>query len=186
MSAPDFRTIALGALLATSSAVGAARAEPALYVHPEDRAAGSRRAAATALARALLTMQWPATVDQVRIDGVKGHQIAGIVLSGVKFHRRLDANGFLNEVAALIVRSFANSDVEEVDVWATTPISVPKGAVVSGDYAVPAAKTVFSCTVLRDDLPHLGVLLHTNADVYWAPQFLKRLRAGGLAAPKPG
>lgn len=161
-------------------------AEPALYVHAEDRAAGSRRDAATALARALLTAQWPVTVDQVRVDGVNGHQVAGIVLSGVKFHRALGVEGFLDEVASLVARSFANSDVEEVDVWATAPIPVPKGAIVSGDLAVPTAKTVFGCTVLRDALPHLVVLLHSDADVYWAPEFAKRLRASDPASHKSG
>ena len=180
-----FRRVLL-ILLAAAGATGVVRAEPALYVHAGDRAAGSRRDAATTLARALLTAQWPATVDQVRVDGVNGHQVAGIVLSGVKFHRSLDVEGFLGEVAMLVARSFANSDVEEVDVWATAPIPVPKGAIVSGDLAVPTAKTVFGCTVLRDALPHLDALLHSDADVYWAPQFLKRLRASELATPKSG
>jgi hypothetical protein len=178
-----FRRVLL-ALLAASGAMSAVRAEPALYVHAEDRAAGSRHDAATALARALLTAQWPATVDQVRVDGVNGHQVAGIVLSGVKFHRALTIESFLGEVATLVSRSFANSDVEEVDVWATVPISVPKGAIVSGDFAVPAARTVFSCTVLRDALPHLDSLLHADADIYWAPEFAKRLRAAELAPLK--
>jgi hypothetical protein len=172
------------ALLVASSTIGAVWAEPALYVHAEDRSAGSRRDAATALARTLLRAQWPATVDQVRVDGVNGHQVAGIVLSGVKFHRALGVEGFLGEVASLVARSFASSDVEEVDVWATAPIPVPKGAIVSGDLAVPTAKTVFGCTVLRDALPHLDTLLHSAADVYWEPAFAQRLRASDLTTPR--
>src|SRR5690348_18085480 len=111
----------------------AAWAAPPLYVHAESRAAGNRPEAAVRLARALLTTEWPATVEQVRVDGVNGHSVAGLVLSAVKFHRALNAEGFLDEISSLITLGFANSDVEEIDVWALAPIPVPKGAIVSGD-----------------------------------------------------
>lgn len=176
------RRVLLAFLLAAAT-IGAPKAEPALYVHAQDRAAGNRHEAAVALARVLLTTEQPATVEQVRVDGVSGHQVAGIVLSGVKFHRTLDVEGFLGEVGSLIARSFANSDVEEVDVWARIPVPVPKGAVVSGDLAVPTTKTVFGCTARRDDLPHLDTLLRADADVYWEPEFKKRLRVSVLAVP---
>jgi hypothetical protein len=68
-------------------------------------------------------------------------------------------------------------------VWAIVPVLVPKGAVVSGDLAVPTTKTTFGCTVRRDDLPYLNSLLRTDADVYWESEFIKRLRASATAAP---
>jgi hypothetical protein len=152
-----------------------ARSALPLYVHPEDRAAGTRRDAAVRIARAILTVLWPATVEQVRVDGVDGHQVAGIVLSGVKFHHALAREEFLAEVASLITKSFAVGDVEEVDVWATVPIPVPKGAIVSGDLAVSTTRTVFSCTVTRDRFSHLNDLLHADGNAYWAPDFAMRL-----------
>jgi hypothetical protein len=172
----------LVAFLLGMSLMGIVRAEPALYVHAEDRAAGNRHEAAVRLARALLTLEWPATVEQVRVDGVNGHQVAGLVLSAVKFHRALDAEGFLDEAASLITKSFENSDVEEVDVWALMPIPVPKGAIVSGDLAVPTTRTVFACTVPRDRLAHLADLLHGVDNVYWAPDFAALLHK---ATPHP-
>ena len=154
-----------------------AAAETALYVHPEDRAVGTDRASAVAVARALLTEMWPATVQQVRVDTTGTHSVAGIVLSGVKFHRPLGVSAFLDEVQTLVTRAFAARPLEEVDLWATVPIRVPKGAVVSGDLAIPTSRTVFACSVRRDDLPHLDALLHRASDVFWDDRFIAQLHA---------
>jgi hypothetical protein len=161
-------------LIFVAATASMAKAQLPLYVHPEDRAAGTRRDTAVRIGRVLLTELWPATVTQVRVDGARGHEIAGITLSGTKFHRAIDKQGFLDEVRALIAGTFAHSEVEEVDLWATVPIPVPKGAIVSGDYAVPTRRTVFSCTVRRKDLRRLNEVLHGGA-VYWAPDFAARL-----------
>jgi hypothetical protein len=146
-------------------------------VHPEDRAVGTDRVSAVAVARALLTEMWPATVQQVRVDTTGAHSVAGLVLSGVKFHRPLGVDGFLDEVQTLIARAFSAKPLEEVDLWATVPIRVPKGAVVSGDLAIPTSRTVFACSVRRDDLPRLRTLLHNASDVFWDDAFLAQLRA---------
>ena len=58
------------------------------------------------------------------------------------------------EIAALVERAFAVSpEVEEVDVWASVPIDVGKGVVVSGDLAKPTTRTVFSLSVRRGEPP---------------------------------
>ncbi len=155
-----------------------ASANPPIYVHPEERAAGNDRPEAVRIARALLTQMWPATIALVRVDAVGGHRVAGIVLSGVKFHRPLDRDGFLDEVTVLVARAFAASPVEEVDVWATVPIPVAKGAIVSGDLAVPTSRTVFACSIRRDRLADLRNELN-GADVYWDTEFMARLRGSG-------
>ncbi len=40
---------------------------------------------------------------------------------------------------------------EEVDLWASVPIDVAKGVIVSGDLARPTSRTVFSLTVRRGE-----------------------------------
>jgi hypothetical protein len=170
------RALPLACALWATSWTGAA-ASPPLYLHPEDRAVGTDRTSAVAVARALLTEMWPATVQQVRVDTTGPHSVAGIVLSGVKFHQALDLDGFLDEVQTLITRAFAARPVEEVDLWATVPIRVPKGAVVSGDLAIPTSRTVFACSVRRDDLPRLRSLLRSASDVFWDDRFIAQLRA---------
>ncbi|HTV72271.1 MAG TPA: hypothetical protein VME66_01010 [Candidatus Acidoferrales bacterium] len=159
------------------AAVTPASASPPLYVHPEDRSVGTDRPEAIVVARALLTQEWPASVQQVRVDATGTHLVAGIVLSGVKFHRALDVSDFLDEAQALIVRAFAAAPLEEVDLWATVPIRVARGAIVSGDLAVPTSRTVFACSVRRADLPQLTGLLHGSADVFWDEAFAAQLRA---------
>ncbi|HEY0797587.1 MAG TPA: hypothetical protein VGD50_00480 [Candidatus Baltobacteraceae bacterium] len=150
-------------------------ASPPLYVHPEDRAVGNDRPVAIAVARGVLTQLWPASVQQVRVDASGAHLVAGIVLSGVKFHRALDVQGFLDEVQAVVQRAFLAAPIEEVDLWATVPIRVAKGAVVSGDLAVPTSRIVFACSVRRADLSRLAELLHGSADVYWDERFVAQL-----------
>lgn len=156
--------------------MGFAQAYVPLYVHAEDRVAGNRRPEAIQLARALLVQMWPVSVQQVRIDGVGQHHVAGIVLSGVKFHQILDTDGFLDEIESLVSKTFAAVDVEEVDVWVLVPVPVAKGAVVSGDLAVPTSRTVFACSVPRSRLDQLDELLRSKKNVYWEDRFASRLR----------
>jgi hypothetical protein len=132
------------------------------------RSAGTRRPEALRLARVLLARTWPAQVLKVRVDGAGSHAVAGLVLSGVKFHAPLDAAGFLSEVAALVRLTLDSSTVEEVDVWATVPVSVGKGAVVAGDFAQPTTRIVFSATVRRADAAGgVEALLRRGDVVFW-------------------
>jgi hypothetical protein len=131
------------------------------------RAAGNRRPVALAIGRALFARTWPAQILKVRVDGVAGHDVAGLVLSGVKFHERLTAATFVAEVAELVRETFAASDVEEVDVWVTVPLRVGEHAVVAGDKAQPTTRIVYGATVRRDAGPALVRRLTAGDAVYW-------------------
>ena len=124
------------------AAPGDGSAASVLELNARARAAGNRKADATALARALLAVTWPAQLLKVRIDGVGSHEIAGLLVSGVKFHERLSPAAFTDEVVALIARSFAASGVEEVDVWAVTPLKVSRAKSPISESAASFASAV--------------------------------------------
>ena len=169
----------LGSALAVASAPRAATPRPALVeIEAAQRSAGNRKPEALQLARALLAHTWPAQVLKVRIDGEGRHTVAGLTLSGVKFHGRLNERSFLDEVAELVDRTFAASDVEEVDVWVNVPIAVGKGAVVAGDYAQPTSRIVFSATLRRADAATDAVVgkLLRGEGVFWDPAWRATLR----------
>ncbi len=147
------------------------------------RAEGNRRAVAVAIGTALFAHVWPAQIVKVRVDGFGGHEIAGLVLSGVKFHGRVDVRRFADEVAALVGLSLAAAPVEEVDVWATTPLSVAKGTIVAGDNAQPTARVVFAATVRRSEASRLRGRLRRGEAVYWNRAWKQSL---GTAAMRPG
>ncbi len=103
------------------------------------------------IGRALFATTWPAQVLNVYADGIPQHEIAGLHVSGVHFHHPLTNAQFTAEIADLVERAFAAAPVEEVDVWASVPLSVGKGIVVSGDLAKPTFRTVFTLTVRRGE-----------------------------------
>jgi hypothetical protein len=138
-------------------------------IEAQARAGGNRREEAVRLARALLAHRWPAQVLKVRVDGAGRHLVAGIVLSGVKFHAPLDDRAFLAEATSIVLRAFAASPVEEVDIWATVPISVGKGAVVAGDFAQPTTRLVFSATVRRSAAAGETRALAHGDVLFWDP-----------------
>jgi hypothetical protein len=93
---------------------------------------------------------------------------------GVKFHHPMTRDEFIGEVVALTQRTFAAAPAtEELDLWASVPIAVAKGAIVSGDLAKPTSRTVFSLTVRRSEAaPALRVRLSRASDaVFWDPQW---------------
>jgi hypothetical protein len=142
------------------------------------RARGSDRPTAIAIGRALLAEPPPAQLTQIRCEKAGPHRICGLVVSGVKFKRPLDRQAFLAEVRALIEGAFKHAELEEVDLWATVPLSARKGVVVSGDAAKPTAATVFAVTVPRTALAQLGRQLESGRDVYWDPAFADSLAKG--------
>jgi len=95
--------------------------------------------------------QWPAQVLNVYANGVPGHEIGGLHLSGVRFHRPLTRDQFITEVADLVEKTFAAAPLEEVDVWASVPLRVGKDIVVAGDLAKPTTRTVFTVSVRRGE-----------------------------------
>ncbi len=150
------------------------------------RSEGNRRADAVDLGRHLLRTVWPAQVLKVRVDGAGHHEVAGLMISGVKFHGRLDEPGFLSEIASLIKQTFAASRVEEVDIWAVEPIPYDLLEPVSGDYAQPTDRIVFAVTVRRDEKAKAAKRLHQSKNVFWSPAFHARLRSGSREGPVRG
>ncbi len=131
------------------------------------RAAGNRPALARSLGAALFATTWPAQITKVRVDAVGSHAVAGLVLSGVKFHHPLDRDGFLAEVRGLVSTTFAHSDVEEVDLWTTVPLATHAHEVVAGDLAMPTSRNVFSVTVRRAEAATFAERLARGRDVFW-------------------
>lgn len=116
------------------------------------RAAGNRIDIATRIGESIFATKWSAQVSQISANEVSGHLIVGVRIWGVKFHEAMTRQAFLGEVAALVEKAFAAAPAaEEVDVWASVPIAVAKGEVVSGDLAVPTSRTVFSISARRGE-----------------------------------
>lgn len=115
------------------------------------RAEGNRKLVAVRIGQALFATEWPAQVLNVYADGVAGHDIAGLRVSGEHFHHPLSREQFYAEIADLVKRAFAAAPVEEVDVWTSVPLDVGKGTVVAGDLAKPTFRVVFTVTVRRGE-----------------------------------
>lgn len=165
-----------GALRAVAVSRAVTRSPSLATVDANARAEGNRRAAAVALGSVLFRRVWPAQILKVRIDGIGRNEVAGLALSGVKFHGRVDPCAFAHEVADLVRLSFAAVPVSEVDVWATTPLDVARGTVVAGDNAQPTARVVFGATIPRAQAA--GFLVHLESSV--APKL--RVVAGHASA----
>ena len=140
----------------------------------EARAAGGDRPTALRVAAALLARPLPVQLIKVRCERLGEQRFCGLTLSGVKFHRRMDRAAFDGEVDGLIARAFAaDPQVVEVDLWTTVPADAGKGAVVSGDFALPTSATVFAVTARRGDAaPSRG------PNVFWDPAFRRELDRG--------
>jgi hypothetical protein len=187
------------AALAALSPCAPARATPAAApgvpavsdLDAAARASGNHKGEAYRLGRALFATVWPAQILKVRVDGLGTHEVAGLLLSGVKFHHGLDAEGFAAEVTQVAELAFSSSDVEEVDIWAIVPLpydkAKEKALVVSGDYAQPTAKTVFAVAVRRGEESGLAARILRGKDVFWDPGW-KALLSGkgpGLGSANP-
>jgi hypothetical protein len=163
-----FAALALVALAPFAARAGGSEAEVDAYA----RAAGNRHADAVALGTVLFARQRSAQVVKVRIDGAMSHEVAGLVISGVKFHAPLSQSEFTDEVIDLVHTTFAASRVEEVDVWATVPLATEAGAIVSGDMAQPTSRTVFAVSVRRAEGANFATRMRRGTDVYWDPAFV--------------
>lgn len=134
------------------------------------RAVGNRRDVATRIGERIFDTVWPAQVSQVSANELDGHLIVGVRIWGVKFHAPISRSGFSGEVVRLIEETFAAApDTEEIDLWASVPIEVGKGVVVSGDLAKPTSRTVFSVTVHRGE-PAASIEARINGvgdGVFW-------------------
>lgn len=116
------------------------------------RAVGNRRDLAEQIGKSIFSTRWSAEVSQVSANSFNGHLIVGIRIWGVKFHTPITRDEFVAEVVTLVERTFAAApETEEIDVWASVPIDVGKGVIVSGDLAKPTSRVVFSLTVRRGE-----------------------------------
>jgi hypothetical protein len=145
----------------------------------EARAAGGDRATAVRVAAALLADPLPVQLTKVRCERAAGEKFCGLTLSGVKFHRRITSAQFEAEVDGLIARTFAaDPQIVEVDLWTTVPADAGKGAVVSGDFALPTSATVFATTARRGD-PATGPRTPSRGpNAFWDPAFRRELERG--------
>jgi hypothetical protein len=140
----------------------------------EARAAGGDRATALAVAAALLAHPLPLQLTRVRCERAAGEGFCGLTLSGVKFHGRVDAATFDAEVAGLVRGAFAvDRTIAEVDLWVTVPADAGKGAVVSGDFALPSSRTVYATSV-----PRGAAHVTSGPDVFWDHAFRSEIAAG--------
>jgi len=158
----------VAACAALASAERTARAGGSIAdVDAAARAAGNRPKLARAIGDALFATNWPAQITKVRVDAVGSHAVAGLVLSGKKFHHPLDRDGFLAEVRDVVAVTFAHSGVEEVDLWTTIPLATRAHEVVAGDLAMPTPRNVFSVTVRRREAATFAARLERGQDVFW-------------------
>ena len=148
---------------------------PPLDIGPQKKAelrsAGSQRAIAIAVGRRVFAHDFPAQVLKIRVDGAGRHTIAGVTISGVKFKHPIDERAFSSEVATIARDAFAAAPIEEVDVWANVPLAQPPKTNVSGEYAQPTARIVYSATIKRSDLPALDALLQGTRAIFWDTAF---------------
>ena len=165
------RTSAIGAALLGVALLGVANVDA--------RIEGSARGVARTIAAALLARPLPAQLLKVRCERAGPHVDCGLIVQGVKFHRPIDRRSWDDEVAGLIEGAYAAApQVDEVDCWATVPLSVGEGAVVSGDTAVPTSVIVFSITVPRAGRGSVRARLASGAGVFWDPAFRAALAKG--------
>ena len=180
--------LALGALF-FAIATAASRA-PGLAVTPspaivtldaDERAEGNRVDIARRIGEVVFATRWPAQVMKIAADGIGGHTIVELRISGVKFHTPLTRSAFLAEIATMIQQGLAAAPIDEVDVAVEIPIGAGKGVVVSGDLAKPTSRTVFTISVRRGERPEAVLArLRSGTDVYWDEDWAKSvLKVGG-------
>jgi len=150
-------------------AVGAAYAPSVADLDAAARAVGNRRDLALRIGESVFSTQWSAEVTQISANEIEGHLIVGIRILGVKFHKPMTRELFASEVVALVERTFAAApQTEEIDLWASVPINVAKGEIVTGDLAKPTSSTVFSLTARRGETAAtLRARLDGGDGVFW-------------------
>lgn len=146
--------IVLGAALASQlcAAVAAAYSPTVAQLDAAARAVGNRRDLAEQIGSVVFSTKWPAEVSQISANLLADHLIVGIRVLGVKFHEPITRAQFADEIVALVQDAFVTvPTAEEVDVWASVPIGVAKGVVVSGDLAKPTSRAVFTVSARRSE-----------------------------------
>jgi len=163
-------------VLARSAATG--RSENELRSIARERSEGNDPELAERIGAALLKAPFPEQLLKVRVLRAPAATVVGLMLSGVKLHVGVDRKAFAADVGGMIDRAFdAGPDVVEVDVWAVVPLEVPQASVVSGDYAVPTNRTVFSAAVTRQARETASTRMQMLGTMYWAGDFLMKATA---------
>jgi hypothetical protein len=165
-----------GALFASACGAASAYAPTVAQLDAEERAVGNRRDLAEHIGAVVFTTNWPAEVTQISANALEGHVIVGIRVLGVKFHETMTREAFVEEVVSLVQEAFAAApEAEEIDLWASVPISVAKGVIVSGDLAKPTSRTVFSLSVRRGESPASIRTRIENAGggAFWDPAWMR-------------
>ena len=168
--------LVVAAALAAGFAGGVARASaPSVAdLDATARSVGNRRDIAERIGQSVFATRWPAEVNQISANELGKHMVVGIRMWGVKFERPITRAQFVDEVASVVGRAFAAApQAEEVDVWASVPIDVSKGVVVSGDLAKPTSRTVFSLTVRKGEPQSVlrARASRTGDGAYWDEQW---------------
>lgn len=141
------------------------------------RIAGNAPQRAEAICVALLERRFPEQILKVHVLAMQPAAVAGILLSGVKFHDAMNARRFQADVRSMVRTAFlSDTALDEVDVWATVPIAVGAGLPVSGDFAVPASRTVFSAAVTAKSEANGGRRLSFGTE-YWDAVWTRELTA---------
>lgn len=167
-------------MLVISPVAALARTPATSMLDARARAVGNRRQLAVRIGERLFITTWPAQILSVRVDGIDGHSVAGLALSGVKFHQRLTKSQFIKEIVAIVEASFATCPLEEVDLWCSVPLSVGKGATVSGDLAIPTSRMVFAVTVRREEPARsLHARLQAGNNVFWDADWARKALTPG-------
>ena len=158
-------------IVGPASRVG--RSPDELRAIARERAEGNDPALAERIGAALLNASFPEQLLKVRVLRVGDATDVGIMLSGVKFHATLTRLEFAADVGGMIDRAFdARPDIAEVDVWAVTPLEVLPTGAVSGDYAAPTTRTVFSAAVTRAQRESAMSRTQMLGTMYWGEHFL--------------
>jgi hypothetical protein len=162
-------------MLGVAGAVGQAYTPSVADLDAVARASGNRREIAEHIGESLFSTEWPAEVSHVSANEAGRHLIIGVRIWGVKFHRPLTRDEFVDEVIGLIGKTFAAApSAEEVDLWASVPIVVGKDVVVSGDLAKPTSRTVFSISAHRDEgAARLRARADADDGVFWDQEWVR-------------
>jgi peptidoglycan/xylan/chitin deacetylase (PgdA/CDA1 family) len=164
-------TSLFAAVLGASPTVSSGMPPDEVRAIARSRIEGNAPGIAERVAVALLDGAFPEPILKVRVLQLEPATVAGIMLSGQKFHRPVDRAAFAADVDAMLDRAFlADPSISEVDVWAVVPIPVGKTATVSGDLAVPTDRTVFSAAVPRTRWLRAGGAAGVT---YWEPGWLQ-------------
>ncbi len=175
-------SLILVALVLLMGHAAVASAPPLARIDAQARAGGNRKELAIAIGERVFARTQPAQVFQVLVNAVGTHVVVGMRVSGEHFHGSLTRAQFDAEIASLARDTFAAvPQAEELDIWTTVPIVVPKGTIVSGDLALPTMRNVLTISVMHGEstariLARLRSGKNVFVDTAWAASAFEKAR----------